>query len=76
MLSDFSTISPIWICYCNTKINMESIECNGLYEHKYNNFRKEKAIFVQPSFIMLCCLVPSIFPQKLKLIGAKLSKLG
>ena len=38
-----------------------------------NNFQKEKAIFVQPSFIILCCLVPS---QKIKLIGAKLSKLG
>ena len=34
MLFDFSTISPVWIRYCDTEINMESIECNGLYEQK------------------------------------------
>ena len=32
MLSDFSTISPVWIRYCITEINMESIERNGLYD--------------------------------------------
>ena len=32
MLSDFSTISPVWIRYCITDINMESIERNGLYD--------------------------------------------
>ena len=32
MLSDFSPISPVWIRYCNTEINMESIERNGLYD--------------------------------------------
>ena len=32
MLSGFSTISPVWIRYCITEINMESIERNGLYD--------------------------------------------
>ena len=32
MLSDFSTISPVWIHYCITEINMESIERNRLYD--------------------------------------------
>ena len=32
MLSDFSAISPVWIRYRITEINMESIERNGLYD--------------------------------------------
>ena len=59
--------------YCQIVCSSRCIDFASCFVVIYN-FWKEKAIFVQPSVIMLFCLVPRILPQKL--IGAKLSKLG
>ena len=76
MLSDFSAISPVWIRYCITEINMESIERNGLYDQIIIiSGKKMKHLFNLLSSL-LYCLVPSLLPQKIKGIGAILSKLG
>ena len=65
-MSDFSTISPVWIRYCITEINMESIERNGLYDQIIIISGKKMKYLLKPSFIILCCLVPSLLPKKLK----------
>ena len=63
-MSDFITISPVWIRYCITEINIESTERNELYDQIIIISGNKKAIFVQPSFIILCSLVPSLLPPK------------
>ena len=49
MLSDFSTISPVWIRYCITEINMESIERNGLYDPVFEPGIEKGETHVSPS---------------------------
>ena len=75
MLCDFNSISPVWIRYCNTEINMESIECNGMYEHKLIiSGKKRQYLF---NLLSSCCAAWCLaYSSKKKLIGAKLSKLG
>ena len=66
MLFDFNTISPVWIRYCITEINMESIERNGLYDQIIIISGKKMKYLFNLFSSLLCCLVPSLLPQKLK----------
>ena len=65
-LSDFSTIITRLDFLSTVTLKLTWRTLNVTYcTKKINSFRKDNAIFVQPSFTMLCCLVPSLLPQKI-----------